>query len=185
MAARLTKRFGQHAPTVCALLLLAASLGSYSVVTTLSGLLLATTTLAISCGLVQTLLSSAISQLVQLDEVGGAMGISAAIGSLSRVVAPPAGGQFTERFGVGQHAALAAVLVTCALLLAPFNSKIDVAAKASPPPKPTVAKKDIKKEEVTKETKKAAKKQASSASPPKSRGKATVQTSPRQVKRTK
>lgn len=184
MAARLTKRFGQHAPTVCALLLLAASLGAYSAVATLSGLLLATTTLAVSCGLVQTLLSSAISQLVQLDEVGGAMGISAAIGSLSRVVAPPAGGQFTERFGVGQHAALAAVLVTCALLLAPLNSNIDAAAKASPPPKLPVAKKDTKKE-ATKETKKQVKKQAASASPPKARGKAAVQTSPRQVKRTK
>lgn len=125
MAARLTKRFGQHAPTLCALLLLSASLWTYSVVTSLTGLLFSITALAVSSGLVQTLLSSAISQLVQQDEVGGAMGISAAIGSLSRVVAPPVGGQFTERFGVGQHAALASMLVACAVLLAPFNLKVD------------------------------------------------------------
>ena len=125
MAARLTKRYGQHAPTLCALLLLSASLWTYSVVTSLTGLLLSTTALAVASGLVQTLLSSAISQLVQQDEVGGAMGISAAIGSLSRVVAPPVGGQFTERFGAGQHAALASVLVAVAALLAPFNLKVE------------------------------------------------------------
>src|SRR4051794_1999987 len=123
MAARLTKRFGQHAPTFCAIVLLAASLWAYSSVTSLFGLLLATTFLAISSGLVQTLISTAISQLVQHDEVGGAMGISAAIGSFSRVVAPPVGGAFTEQFGAGQHAALAAVIVALASLLSPLTHK--------------------------------------------------------------
>nr|MBP7356173.1 MFS transporter [Longilinea sp.] len=72
--------------------------------------------IAISGGIFNTVINSAISKAVPPVEVGGTLGIAAALESLTRVISPSAGGLMLSLFnpalpGLVSAALLAALLV--------------------------------------------------------------------------
>jgi len=57
--------------------------------------------LGLASGLVNTLINSKVSKEVDNEHIGGTLGVSAALGSMTRMVASPAAGFFVEKFGSG------------------------------------------------------------------------------------
>jgi MFS transporter, DHA1 family, tetracycline resistance protein len=89
---RLTRRFPEDRLILGAVLLLALSLLGWAFAGNVPLVLLVLAPLALAGGVLNTVLNSAISKAVQLEEVGGALGIAASIESLTRVIGPSAGG---------------------------------------------------------------------------------------------
>ena len=74
--------------------------------------------LALSGGVLNTVLQSSISKSVEGDEVGGILGISASIEAFSRVVAPTVGGFLLGYFGWWAPGVFAALLMIWAVSFA-------------------------------------------------------------------
>jgi DHA1 family tetracycline resistance protein-like MFS transporter len=91
---------------------MAISLFAWAVTPTLAALIIVVTPLAISGGILNTVINSAISKAVGPDEVGGTLGLSAALESLSRIVAPVVGAWLLQDVGAWAPG------VVCGLLLA-------------------------------------------------------------------
>ena len=66
---------------------------------------------AFSGGILNTVISSALTKAVQPQEIGGILGLSASIESLTRVIAPTLGGFFLEQFGTWSPGVFGAVLL--------------------------------------------------------------------------
>jgi DHA1 family tetracycline resistance protein-like MFS transporter len=62
-------------------------------------LLIVMAPLAFAGGMLNTVLSSALTKSVYPEEIGGTLGLSASVDSLTRVIAPSAGGFLLEAFG--------------------------------------------------------------------------------------
>ena len=61
--------------------------------------------------MLNTVINSAITKSVYAEEVGGALGVSTSIESLSRVVGPAAGGFILDRMGTWAPGAIGAALM--------------------------------------------------------------------------
>jgi len=72
--------------------------------------LLTLTFLGTASGIMNTLITTRVSQEVEPSLMGGALGVSAALASLARIIVPPVGGVLIEKIGAG------APFVVCSLL---------------------------------------------------------------------
>jgi len=95
---RLSDRFSDARLIVGSLLLLALALFGWAVTPNLVWILLILAPMAVAGGILNTVLRSALSKSVPPDEVGGILGLGASLGSLTRVLAPVAGGFLVGRF---------------------------------------------------------------------------------------
>jgi len=93
----------------CIILAVALVIWSFSFTTTsiLGSLFL----VSLASGLLNTLINSEITKQVQQSELGGTLGLSAAIGSFTRVIAPISSGFLVEYFGVWSPGSYGAVLM--------------------------------------------------------------------------
>jgi DHA1 family tetracycline resistance protein-like MFS transporter len=73
--------------------------------------------MALASGVFRTVINSSLSKAVSKEEIGGTMGISFSIDSLTRVIAPTAGGFILGQFGSSAPGILSAVLL---ILFIPF-----------------------------------------------------------------
>lgn len=108
----ITKRFRENAIIITALWLMVIGLAGWAVTPSLPVLLLVMLPLALGGGILNTVLNSAISKAVIPAEIGGMLGISSSIESVTRVISPSAGG-----FLLGSIGAWAPGLVSAALVL--------------------------------------------------------------------
>ncbi|MEJ2208481.1 MAG: MFS transporter [Anaerolineae bacterium] len=74
-------------------------------------LLLVLAPLALGGGVLNTVISSLITKSVQGDEVGGALGLSSSLESLTRVLAPALGGVLIQWLGAWSLGVVAGVLM--------------------------------------------------------------------------
>jgi DHA1 family tetracycline resistance protein-like MFS transporter len=113
----LTRRFGEERLMLGGLVLLALGLLLLPLAQGVPVLIVALTALALGIGAMQPSINSLISQHAGMERQGEVMGVTQAVGSLSRVVGPLAAGSLFE--AVGHHAPflLGAVLVGGALLV--------------------------------------------------------------------
>jgi len=74
--------------------------------------------LTLASGVFRTIVSSSLTKTVEDDEIGGILGISMSLDSLTRVVAPAAGGFLMESIGTGAPALFSAALLAAILPLA-------------------------------------------------------------------
>jgi DHA1 family tetracycline resistance protein-like MFS transporter len=79
--------------------LLAVSFLGWALAPNVPFLLVVFVPIAVSAGVLNTVVNSALSKAVSSAEVGGTMGLSASLESLSRVLAPSGGGYLLERLG--------------------------------------------------------------------------------------
>jgi DHA1 family tetracycline resistance protein-like MFS transporter len=107
-----TKRFRENAIILTALWLMVIGLAGWAVTPNLPVLLVVLLPLSLGGGTLNTLLNSAISKSVTREEIGGTLGISASLESVTRVIAPSAGG-----FLLGSLGAWAPGVFSAALML--------------------------------------------------------------------
>lgn len=120
----LTKRFRERWLIITGLWLMAFSLLAWAFVPNLVVLLIIMLPLALSGGVLGTVIQSAITKAVQPQEIGGILGISGALESLTRVIAPIVGGYLLGNLGTWAPGIFSAVLMTWAVWFAYRRIKI-------------------------------------------------------------
>ncbi|UCD98108.1 MAG: MFS transporter [Chloroflexota bacterium] len=95
----LASRFDEYRLVFTATLLMTVSLFAWAAAPNIVFVLLILAPLALAAGLLNTLLNSTLSKAVYPEEVGGALGLSASLESLTRVISPAAGGLLLGSFG--------------------------------------------------------------------------------------
>lgn len=96
---KLTDRFQEKHLIVAATALLTVTLLAWALVPNVALLLVVLAPLALAGGTLNTVTNSSISKSVYAEEVGGALGLTAALESLSRVIAPGLGGLLIGQVG--------------------------------------------------------------------------------------
>lgn len=95
----LVARYDEYRLIFWAIVLMTFTLFAWAVVPNLVGLLVVLAPLAVAAGILNTLLNSTLSKSVYPEEVGGTLGISASLESLTRVISPSAGGYLLGSLG--------------------------------------------------------------------------------------
>jgi DHA1 family tetracycline resistance protein-like MFS transporter len=96
---RLTVRFRETRLIFSAVILMALTLLAWAFVPNVSLLLVVLAPLSLASGVLNTVVNSTITKSVYHEEVGGALGLSSSLDSLTRVIAPAMGGFLLERLG--------------------------------------------------------------------------------------
>jgi DHA1 family tetracycline resistance protein-like MFS transporter len=108
---RLTARFPESRLILGAVILLALSLPAWALAASVPMLLLALVPVALSGGVFNTVINSAITKSVYPEEIGGALGLSASVESLTRVLGPIAGGLLLDYGGAWVPGVVSAALM--------------------------------------------------------------------------
>ncbi len=96
---RLTQRFSERQLMLVAAISQAIGLLAWGLAPNLWTLLLVLIPIAFGGGILNTVINSALSKSVYPEEIGGTLGLAASVESLTRVIAPIAGGLLLARFG--------------------------------------------------------------------------------------
>jgi len=108
----LTRKYHENSLIIISAAIMAVSLLCYALATNLPFILISLAPFAFGCGILNTLIQSNISKLVEQSELGGTLGISASIGSLTRVFAPMVGGYLIDNTTSNSASLLGAALMT-------------------------------------------------------------------------
>ena len=114
----LTRRFRENWLLITGLWLMTGSLLAWAFTANLWLLLVVLLPLALSGGVLNTVIQSAISKSVSREEVGGMLGISASLESISRVIAPTVGGFLLQALGIWAPGVFSALLMGWAVSFA-------------------------------------------------------------------
>jgi DHA1 family tetracycline resistance protein-like MFS transporter len=130
----LTKRFSDKQLTFGGAVLLAVMLLAWGLTPNLWLLLVVLAPLALASGVLRVSISSALTKSVYPEEMGGTLGLAAALGSLARVISPIMGGFLLDRVGAAAPGILGALLMA---LLIPYlwRNVLFVPDMACPPPR--------------------------------------------------
>ncbi|HUW08385.1 MAG TPA: MFS transporter [Anaerolineae bacterium] len=113
---RLTNLFSDARLILGGAVLLAATLFAWAFVPNLALLLLVITPLPLAGGVLNTVTNSAITKAVYPEEVGGALGLSASLDSLARVIAPAMAGLMLQQLGSPSLGLLGALIAAIVIL---------------------------------------------------------------------
>jgi DHA1 family tetracycline resistance protein-like MFS transporter len=108
---RITARFSETQLILWGSALMAVSLAAWAVVPNLSWLLIVLIPLSLATGVLNTVLSSALTKAVYPEEVGGTLGLATSAESLSRVIAPVMAGVLLGSVGVWAPGVVAALIM--------------------------------------------------------------------------
>ncbi len=107
----LTKRFSEKQLIFGGSVLLALSLLTWALTPTLWLLLVVLAPLALAGGVLNVAINAALTKSVYPEEVGGTLGLSAALGSLDRVISPIVGAFLLDNVGAAAPGVLGALLM--------------------------------------------------------------------------
>ena len=96
---RLTKRFQENTLILFSTALMAISLLGWAFSPSVLTLLIILFPIAVSGGVLNTVINSAATKAVAPNEIGGILGISSSLESITRVIAPSLGGLMLDRLG--------------------------------------------------------------------------------------
>lgn len=108
---RLTKRFPENRLILWSTAIVAVCLLAWAFTPSVLVLLLVLAPLSAASGVLNTVINSAITKSVYYEEVGGALGVSAAIESLTRAIAPAVGGLLLGALGTWAPGVIGALLM--------------------------------------------------------------------------
>jgi len=114
----LTKRFRERWLIITGLWLMTFSLLGWAFAPNLITLLIIMLPLALSGGVLGTVIQSAITKAVQPQEIGGMLGFAASLEAVTRVVAPTVGGYLIGQLGTWAPGIFSAILMAWAVWLA-------------------------------------------------------------------
>jgi DHA1 family tetracycline resistance protein-like MFS transporter len=96
---RLTNRFSENALILVATIIMAAALLGWALAPSVPVLLIIMAPIAVSGGILNTVINSAITKSVSPVEIGGMLGISTSLEAMTRVISPSLGGLILELVG--------------------------------------------------------------------------------------
>jgi len=114
----LTRRFRENALMISGLWIMAGALLAWAFTANLWLLLVVLLPLALSGGVLNTVIQSAISKSASRDEVGGILGIAASLEAVTRVIAPTVGGYLLQKLGIWAPGVFSAILMAWAVTFA-------------------------------------------------------------------
>jgi DHA1 family tetracycline resistance protein-like MFS transporter len=114
----ITKRFRENAIIITALWLMFFGLAGWAVTPNLPILLVVMLPLALGGGTLNTVLNSAVTKAVTREEIGGMLGISTSLESMTRVISPSVGGFLLGAVGAWAPGFVSAVLMLWAVWFA-------------------------------------------------------------------
>jgi DHA1 family tetracycline resistance protein-like MFS transporter len=137
----LTSRYPERWIIFVSTAVLAISLLGWAFVPSVWVLLVVLAPLAAATGTLNTVLSSALSKAVYPEEVGGTLGLSASLESLTRVVSPSAGGLLLQQVGTWAPGVVSALIMAWVVSFAwrrliarpdsPLPPRVDPAVQSS------------------------------------------------------
>jgi len=95
----LASRYDEYRLIFLATVIMGLSLFTWAIVPNVAALLVVLAPLAFAAGILNTLLNSTLSKAVYVEEVGGTLGLSASLESLTRVISPSVGGYLLGSIG--------------------------------------------------------------------------------------
>jgi len=113
-----TKRFRENAVIITALWLMVFGLAGWALTPNLPVLLVVMLPLSLGGGTLNTVLNSALTKAVTREEIGGTLGISTSLESVTRVIAPSVGGFLLGSVGAWAPGVVSAILVLWAVWFA-------------------------------------------------------------------
>lgn len=108
---KLAARFTETQLIFASTIIMAISLLAWAFAPSLTLLLIIMAPLAFAGGTLNTVLGSALTKAVYPEEIGGTLGLSASVESLTRVIAPSAGGLLLEAFGTWAPGVFSALIM--------------------------------------------------------------------------
>jgi DHA1 family tetracycline resistance protein-like MFS transporter len=114
----LTRRFRENWLIITGLWLMTGALLAWAFTANLWLLLVVLLPLALSGGVLNTVIQSAISKSVSREDVGGMLGFSASLEAATRVIAPSVGGYLLQNLGTWAPGVFSAVLMAWAVTFA-------------------------------------------------------------------
>ena len=111
LVGRLNQRFRDDVLIFASVGIMGLSLLGWALTPSVAVLLIILAPTAFAGGILNTVLSSALTKAVQPQEIGGILGLSASIESATRVIAPTVGGLLLDRLGAWSPGAFGAVLL--------------------------------------------------------------------------
>jgi DHA1 family tetracycline resistance protein-like MFS transporter len=112
LVGRLADRYRDRYLIMVSLVLMTFSLLAWALTPNLLWLLIVLLPLAFAAGILNTILNSSLSKSVYPEEVGGTLGLSTSLESLTRVIAPTAGGFLLGSLGTWAPGVAGAVIMT-------------------------------------------------------------------------
>jgi len=112
LVGRLTKQYREDVLITVSVVLMGFSLLGWALAPSLLWVYIIMTPTAISGGLLNTLLSSTLTKAVAPQEIGGILGLSAAVESSTRIIAPILGGALLQQIGSWAPGVFGAVVMT-------------------------------------------------------------------------
>jgi len=114
----LTKRYRENQLLITGLWLMAFSLLAWAFVPNVIVLLIVMLPLALSGGVLNTVIQSALTKAVTRDEIGGTLGLAGALEAVTRVIAPTVGGFLLCNLGTWAPGIFSAILMAWAVWFA-------------------------------------------------------------------
>ncbi len=111
LVGRLVNRFREDILITASVVLMGISLLGWSLAPSVFWLLVILTPTSLSGGLLNTLLSSTLTKAVAPQEIGGILGLSTAVESATRIIAPILGGALLQQLGTWAPGAFGAVVM--------------------------------------------------------------------------
>jgi len=108
---KLNERFSDHLLILSSTILMGFSLLAWAFAPSVPILLIILAPIALSGGILNTILSSALTKTVQAEEIGGILGLSSSIESSTRVIAPTLGGLLLDQLGSGAPGMFSAIIL--------------------------------------------------------------------------
>lgn len=108
---RLTGKFRDDILITACVALMGLSLVGWALVPSVAALLIVLTPIALSGGVLNTLLSSTLTRAVEPQEVGGILGLSTSVESATRIFAPILGGALLQSLGTWAPGVFSAVVM--------------------------------------------------------------------------
>jgi len=108
---RLTGRFSDRNLIMGSVSIMAVSLLAWALTPNVPVLLLVLIPTAVSGGILNTVLSSALTKAVYPEEIGGTLGLAASVESVTRVLAPTVGGVLLQQAGTWAPGAFGALIM--------------------------------------------------------------------------
>lgn len=109
---RLSQRFRDDVLIFASVALMALSLLTWAFAPSVPVLLVILAPIALAGGVLNTILSSALTKAVQPHEVGGILGLSSSIESLTRVISPTLGGLLLDQLGTWSPGVFSAMVLS-------------------------------------------------------------------------
>jgi len=113
----ISKRFSDRWLILSSTILLTASLSIWAFTRSVGLLLIILIPLAGASGILNTVLRSSLTKVVDKEEVGGILGISSSFESLTRVIAPSLGGLLLGSLGTWAPGVIGAVIMLGVVVL--------------------------------------------------------------------